>query len=161
MITGLVLFAVEAAAEEASGGLFDLDATLPLMAVQFVVLAIILNAVFYKPLGKAIDERDGYVMSTRTEAQERLAKAEKLADEYEQSLADSRREARSLIESAQAEAQSIASKSVTAAQQAAQAKREAVQKELDEQKQSALSTLEQQVDELSQQILNKLLSTAA
>ncbi|MEO0759127.1 MAG: F0F1 ATP synthase subunit B' [Cyanobacteria bacterium J06648_16] len=161
MITGLVLFAVEAAAEEASGGLFDLDATLPLMAVQFVVLAIILNAVFYKPLGKAIDERDGYVMSTRTEAQERLAKAEKLADEYEQSLADSRREARSLIESAQAEAQSIASKSVAAAQQAAQAKREAVQKELDEQKQSALSTLEQQVDALSQQILNKLLSTAA
>jgi len=161
MITGLVLFAVEAAAEEASGGLFDLDATLPLMAVQFVVLAIVLNAVFYKPLGKAIDERDGYVRSTRAEAQERLARAEKLADDYEQSLADSRREARSIVESAQAEAQSVASKSVAEAQAEAQAKREAVQKELDEQKQAALSTLEQQVDALSQQILDKLLSVAA
>lgn len=160
-MTGLVLFAVEAAAEEASGGLFDLDATLPLMAVQFVVLAVVLNAVFYKPLGNAIDERDGYVLSTRAEAQERLAKAEKLADEYEQSLADSRREARAMIETAQADAQSVAAKSLAEAQQVAQAKREAVQKELDEQKQAALATLEQQVDALSQQILDKLLSVAA
>lgn len=160
MITGLVLFAVEAAAEEA-GGLFDLDATLPLMAVQFVLLAVVLNAVFYKPLGQAIDERDGYVLSTRAEAQERLAKAEKLAEEYEQSLADSRREARSIVETAQAEAQSMAAKSVAEAQREAQARREAVQKQLDDQKQAALSTLEQQVDSLSQQILDKLLSVAA
>ncbi|NEP17697.1 MAG: F0F1 ATP synthase subunit B' [Leptolyngbya sp. SIO4C1] len=161
MIGGLTLLAIEAAAEEAGGGLFDIDATLPLMAVQFVVLAIILNAVFYKPLGRAIDERDSYIRSTKAEAQERLAKAEKLAQDYEQSLADTRRQARTVIEEAQAEAQKIAAQSVAAAQQEAQSKREAVQRELDEQKQAALSTLEQQVDDLSQQILDKLLGAAA
>ena len=98
MLTGLTLLAVEAVetAEEA-GGLFDLDATLPLMAIQFLILMAILNAIFYKPLGKAIDERDTYVRDTKANAQERLAKAKKLAAEYEQSLADSRKEARQVI----------------------------------------------------------------
>ena len=160
MITGVMLFAVEAVAEE-GGGLFDLDATLPLMAVQFALLAIILNAVFYKPLGNAIDERDGYVRSTTADAEERLAKAEKLAQEYEQALASARREAKQLVEDAQAEAQEVGAKSMASAQQEAQAQREAVQKDLDAQKQSAMSVLEQQVDVLSQQILSKLLGVAA
>ena len=162
MWTGLTLLAVEAAkAAEASGGLFDIDATLPLMAIQFLLLIAVLNAVFYKPLGKAIDERDAYVRDTKANAAERLAKAEKLADEYEQSLAESRKEARSVIEQARAEAQQIASQKQAEAQQEATAQRETVQKELDEQKAAAMSQLEQQVDSLSNQILGKLLGSVA
>ncbi len=37
--------------------MFDFDATLPLMAVQFLLLTAILNVVFFKPLSKAIEER--------------------------------------------------------------------------------------------------------
>ncbi|MEL6776586.1 MAG: F0F1 ATP synthase subunit B' [Cyanobacteria bacterium J06597_16] len=159
MWTGLTLLAVEAVEE--AGGLFDLDATLPLMAIQFLILMAVLNAIFYKPLGQAIDERDAYVRQAKGNAQERLAKAEKLADEYEQSLADTRREARNVIEAAQAEAQQIASTNQAAAQQEATAQREAAQKELDEQKAAALSQLEQKVDSLSDQILGKLLGSAA
>ncbi|MGC1306167.1 MAG: F0F1 ATP synthase subunit B' [Phormidesmis sp.] len=162
MWTGLTLLAVEAVeATEEAGGLFDLDATLPLMAIQFLILMAVLNAIFYKPLGAAIDERDAYVRETKGNAQERLAKAEKLAAEYEQSLADTRRDARSVIEQAQAEAQQIASANQAKAQQEAAAQREAVQKELDEQKATAMSQLETQVDSLASQILNKLLGSAA
>lgn len=162
MWTGLTLLAVEAVeATEEAGGLFDLDATLPLMAIQFLILMAILNAIFYKPLGKAIDERDAYVRDTKANAQERLAKAEKLATEYEQSLADTRKQARSVIEQAQADAQQIASQKQAEAQQEATAQREQVQKELDEQKAAAMSQLEQKVDSLSDQILGKLLGSAA
>ncbi|MGD1896097.1 MAG: F0F1 ATP synthase subunit B' [Phormidesmis sp.] len=155
---GLTLLAVEAVEE--GGGLFDLNATLPLMAIQFLILMAVLNAILYKPLGNAIDERDAYVRNAKAGAAERLAKAEKMAEEYEQSLADTRREARSVIENAQAEAQQIAAEKQAAAQQEAAAQREAVQKELDEQKASALGQLEQQVDSLSDQILGKLLGSA-
>ena len=162
MWTGLTLLAVEAVeATEEAGGLFDLDATLPLMAIQFLILMAVLNAIFYKPLGKAIDERDAYVRDTKANAQERLAKAEKLATEYEQSLADTRKQARSVIEQAQADAQQIASQKQAEAQQEATAQREQVQKELDEQKAAAMSQLEQKVDSLSDQILGKLLGSAA
>lgn len=162
MWMGLTLLAVEAAeAAESSGGLFDIDATLPLMAIQFLLLTAVLNVVFYKPLGEAIDERDVYVRSTKANAEERLAKAEKLADEYEQSLAETRKEARNVIEQAQADAQQIANEKQADAQREAAAQREAVQKDLDEQKAAAMSQLEQQIDSLSNQILGKLLGSAA
>jgi F-type H+-transporting ATPase subunit b len=161
MWMGLTLLAVEAVETvEEGGSLFDLNATLPLMAIQFLILMAVLNAILYKPLGNAIDERDAYVRNAKSGAAERLAKAEKMAEEYEKSLADTRREARGVIETAQAEAQQIAAEKQASAQQEAASKREAVQKELDEQKAAALGQLEKQVDSLSDQILGKLLGSA-
>ena len=160
MIDSILLLAVEAA-EESGGGLFDLDATLPLMAVQFVILAVILNALFYKPLGKAIDERDGYIRGNKVDAAERLAKAEQIAKQYQQELAETRRKAQTVIGEAQEAAQKMAAKTIAEAQQEAQAQREQAQRELDEQKQAAMGTLQQQVDSLSQQILDKLLGSVA
>ena len=151
----ILLAAAEAA--EAKGGLFDFDATLPIMALQFLILAAVLNALFYKPLGKAIDDRDNYIRTTEKEARERLAKAENLAKQYEQELAQSRKQAQTVIANAQAEGQKMASQQIAAAMQEAQAQREQAQKELDQQKQEAFRSLEQQVDTLSRQIMEKLL----
>lgn len=137
--------------------MFDFDATLPLMAVQFLLLTALLNVVFYKPLTKAIEDRGEYIRSTQTEAKERLAKAENLAQQYEQELAETRRQYQATIASAQADAQKIAAQKIAEAQQEAQAQREQTQRELDQQKQEAMQSLEQQVQALSQQILDKLL----
>jgi F-type H+-transporting ATPase subunit b len=137
--------------------MFDFDATLPFMAVQFLILMAVLNVVFYKPLTKAIEERSDYIRSNEAEAKERLAKAEKLAQQYEQELAETRRQYQATIAAAQAEAQKLAVQKIAQAQQEAQAQREQVQRELDQQRQEALQTLEQQVESLSHQILDKLL----
>lgn len=159
MIYWTILLAAETAVEEGGGGLFDIDATLPLMAVQFLILTAILNAIFYKPLSKAIDDRDSYIRTNQTDARERLAKAEHLAKQYEQELASTRRQAQEIVAAAQAEAQKISNEKVAEAQKEAQAQREQVQQELDRQKQDALQTLEQQVDSLSRQIMDKLLES--
>jgi len=140
--------------------MFDFNATLPLMAVQFLLLAALLNAIFYKPLGKAIDDRDNYIRTTEAEAKERLAKAEVLAKQYEEQLADARRKSQALITSAQEDARKIAAQKIAEAQQEAVAQRENAQREIDEQKQAAMSSLEQEVDALSRQILEKLLGSA-
>lgn len=151
-----ILLAVEEAAE---GGLFDFNATLPLMALQFLILAAILNAIFYKPLTKAIEERDDYIRSNKQEAKERLAKAEQLAKQYDRELAQSRKQAQEIIAQAQADAQKMANAEIAAAMQEAQKQREQAQIEINQQKQEALSSLEQQVDALSRQILEKLLGS--
>lgn len=156
MMHSLILLATEAVGE-AEGGLFDLDATLPLMAVQFLILVAVLNALFYKPVGKVLDDRDAYIRGTQAEAQERLMKAQALAKQFEQELADTRRQSQAVVAKAQAEAQKIAAEKIAAAQQEAQAQREQAQRELDQQKAEALQALEQQVDALSQQILHKVL----
>ncbi|NJO77700.1 MAG: F0F1 ATP synthase subunit B' [Cyanobacteria bacterium RM1_2_2] len=157
MMHWTILLAAEAAAEGGKGGLFDIDATLPLMAIQFLVLVALLNALFYKPIGKAIDDRSNYIRTNQADAQERLSKAENLAKQYEQELADTRRQSQAVIAQAEADAQKIAAQKLAEAQQEAQTQREQAQHELDQQKQAAMQALEQQVDALSRQILDKLL----
>ena len=153
-----ILLAVEEAAEVAKeGGLFDINATLPVMAVQFLILMAVLNAIFYKPLTKAIEDRADYIRKNKLDAKERLAKAEKLAEQYETNLGETRKKAQSIIAAAQEEAQKIASKKMAEAQQEAQQKREQAALEIEQEKQQALQELDQQVDSLSRQILEKLL----
>lgn len=139
--------------------MFDFDATLPLMALQFLVLAAVLNVIFYKPLTKALDDRDNYVRTNNVEAKERLAKAERLAQEYEQQLANARRQSQKVVADAQADAQKIAADKIAEAQKEAQAQREQAAQEIEQQKQTAMASLQQQVDALSRQIVEKLLGT--
>ncbi|NWF59990.1 MAG: F0F1 ATP synthase subunit B' [Fischerella sp.] len=137
--------------------MFDFDATLPLMALQFLLLAAVLNVIFYKPLTKALDDRDNYIRTNNLEARERLAKAERLTKEYERQLAEARRQSQAVVAEAQAEAQKITAEKIAEAQREAQAQREQVAQEIEQQKQEALRSLEQQVDAFSRQILEKLL----
>ncbi|OZH51582.1 ATP synthase F0F1 subunit B' [Hydrocoleum sp. CS-953] len=127
------------------------------MAIQFLLLAFVLDKIFYKPLGKAIDSRADYIRDNQLQAEERLAKAKQLAEQYEQELAESRKKSQAVIVAAQAEAQKIAATKVAEAQQEAQAKREQAAQEIEREKQTAMEQLEQQVDSLSRQILEKLL----
>ncbi|MBD2493644.1 F0F1 ATP synthase subunit B' [Nostoc sp. MBR 210] len=137
--------------------MFDFDATLPFMALQFLLLAALLNVIFYKPLTKVLDERDNYIRTNTLEAKERLAKAERLTQEYEQQLAEARRQSQATLEAAQVEAKNITAQKIAEAQQEAQAQREKASAEIEQQKQEAMRSLEQQVDALSRQILEKLL----
>ncbi len=137
--------------------MFDFDATLPLMAVQFLILTALLNAVFYKPLIKVLDEREDYLRSGAIGSKDKLAKAESIVKEYEKQIADARRESQNLVQQAQAEAKEITASKIAAAQKEVQSQREAAAQEIEQQKAAAFVTLEQQVDSLSRQILEKIL----
>jgi F-type H+-transporting ATPase subunit b len=150
MTNWTIFFAVE-------GGLFNFDATLPVMALQFVILIILLNSVFYKPLGKAIDERANYIRQNLVDARERKQKSEKLAKQYEQELREVRKQSQDIIAAAQADAQQIVASQVKEAQQQVLAERQKAAEEIEAQKVSAFSSLEAQVEALSDQILTKLL----
>ncbi len=151
-----IVLATEAVEKTAEGGLFDFDATLPIMAIQFLVLAALLNKLFYKPLGDAIDSRADYVRTNLVEAKERQQKAEDLAVQYEQELRDVRREAQDVIAAAQSEAQKIVADELKSAQEQALAEREKAAQEIEAQRQAAFETLEQEVDALSRAIASKL-----
>jgi F-type H+-transporting ATPase subunit b len=74
------------------GGLFDINATLPLVLIQFVLLAIVLNIILYTPLLTIIEERKEYILTNLGKASEILAEANKLTKQYEQELANVRKE---------------------------------------------------------------------
>jgi F-type H+-transporting ATPase subunit b len=83
------------------GGLFDLDATLPLVAIQFLLLMVILNVILYNPLLTIIEERKEYILTNLSKASEILAEANKLTTQYEQELDSVRKEAQLEITNSQ------------------------------------------------------------
>lgn len=151
------LLAVEAAEKN---GLFDLDATLPIIAVQFLLLVAVLNSLFYEPVTRVIDSRNDYIRTTQAEAQERLDKAMALTRQYEAEIGQARLQAQQVIAEAEAAAARIRSEKLAAAQAEIQAKLEAARRQIEQEKQTALEQLQQQVDAIAAQITQKLLGSA-
>lgn len=142
---------------EGSGGLFDFNATLPLMAIQFVLLTVVLTFLFYKPVSKVIDERESYISGNLSQASEKLVKADELYKQYDEQLKTARVNAQSIIAKSEKDAKDAVALEIGQARTDAANLIAQTNKELEAQKSLALEKLETQVDELSQLIKEKLL----
>ena len=142
---------------EGAGGLFDFNATLPLMAIQFILLTVVLTVILYKPVAKVIDERESYINGNLTEASDKLIKADELYTEYDEQLKTARINAQSIIAQSEKEAKEVVALEIGQARKDAAKLIEQTNNELESQKSLALNKLETQVDELSQLIKEKLL----
>jgi len=142
---------------EGSGGLFDFNATLPLMAIQFILLTVVLTFIFYKPVSKVLDERESYISGNLTQASEKLITADDLYKQYDEQLKTARANAQQVIAQSEKEAKDVVALEIDQARKDATTLIEKTNKELEAQKSLALQQLESQVDELSQLIKEKLL----
>ena len=149
-MTSLLLFG--------AGGLFDFDATLPLMALQVVLLTFILNALFFRPVGRVVEEREVYVTTSRAEAKQKLAEAEKLELELKEQLKSARIAAQQLIQEAEKDSEQLYREALAIANADANAAREKARREIDAQRDSALSQLEGDAEKLGDLIVNRLLA---
>nr|YP_010937664.1 ATP synthase CF0 beta' subunit [Palisada intermedia]WKW95718.1 ATP synthase CF0 beta' subunit [Palisada intermedia] len=156
MFTLQILFS-QISETESGGGLFDFNATLPLMALQFLALTVTLNFIFYKPVSNVLDAREEYIRNSLTSASASLVKANELTKKYEFNLAESRKKAQNIIKNAQQEAQLVVSEKIKEAQKDAEQLLIDAYQELNIQKEQALKSLEIQVGILSEQIKGKLL----
>ena len=142
---------------EGAGGLFDFNATLPLMAIQFVLLMVVLTFIFYKPVSKVLEDREEYISGNLTQASDKLIKADELYSQYDEQLKTAKVNAQATIAKAEKEAKDSVALEIGEARADAAKLIERTNKELEAQKSTALAQLETQVDELSQLIKEKLL----
>ena len=147
------------AVSEGAGGLFDFNATLPLMAIQFILLTSVLTFVFYKPVSKVLEERETSISTNLADASEKLLKADELYKQYDEQLKTARTNAQAIIAQSEQEAKEVVASEINQARQDATNLIQQTNKELEAQKSLALQQLETQVDELSQLIKEKLLGT--
>ena len=146
---------------EGAGGLFDFNATLPLMAIQFVLLMVVLTFIFYKPVSKVLEDREEYISGNLTQASDKLIKADELYKQYDEQLKTAKVNAQATIAKAEKEAKDSVALEIGEARADAAKLIERTNKELEAQKSTALAQLETQVDELSQLIKEKLLGKEA
>ncbi len=140
------------------GGLFDFDATLPLMAVQVVLLTFILNALFFKPVGRVVEEREGYITTSRAEAKQKLAEVQRLESELKDQLKAARQAAQKVITDAEQDSEKLYKEALALATAEANASRESARREIDSQRDSALTQLKEEAEQLGNLIVDRLLA---
>jgi F-type H+-transporting ATPase subunit b len=138
------------------GGLFDINATLPLVAIQFVLLMVILNIILYSPLLTIIEERKEYILNYLAEASEKLAKAKELTVQYEQNLENIRKEAQLEITNSQNIHTEILNIELDISQKCIDSLLKTVSSELLDKKKNALDTLDTSVQALCSEVETKL-----
>ena len=157
MTSWLLLAEAGATAGSPEGGLFDLDATLPLMALQVVILTFILNSLFFRPVGKAVEDREGYITTSRTQAKEKLAQAERLEADLKEQLKGARLEAQKVILEAEQDSDRLYREAMAVAQAESIASRENARSKIDAQRAEALGALKADTDRLADLIVDRLL----
>merc|ERR1712100_319229 len=79
------------------------NATLPLQALQFILLTVLLTFIFYKPIGKLLEERETFISNNLAEASAKLLKADELCEQYETQLKEAKTGAQDVIAKAESE----------------------------------------------------------
>ena len=138
------------------GGLFDINATLPLVAIQFLLLTIILNIILYNPLLTIIEERKEYILTNLSKASEILAEANKLTEQYEQELTSVRKEAQLEITNSQKIHKEILETELKTSQKSIDNLLDTITKDLLAKKDIALNSLDEIVKSLCVDIETRL-----
>jgi len=141
-----------------SGGLFDLDATLPLMAVQVVLLTFVLNALFFRPVGRTVEEHEGYITTSRVQAKEKLDQVQRLEADLRDQLKEARQQAQRLIVEAEQDVDKLYREALALAQADANASREKARRDIEQQRDQALASLTAESDRLGTLIVDRLLA---
>jgi F-type H+-transporting ATPase subunit b len=138
------------------GGLFDFNLTLPLVAIQFVLLTVLLNIILYNPLLTIIEERKEYILTNLSKASELLAEANKLTEQYEQELTNVRKEAQLEITNSQKIHKEILEIELNISQKYIDNLLDTIQKDLLAKKNMALNSLDEIVQSLCVDIETRL-----
>ena len=154
----MVNFSILISSSEVSGpgGLFDINATLPLVAIQFVLLMLILNTILYSPLLTVIEERKEYILGNLAKASEILAQANELTTQYEQELSNVRKEAQLEITNSQKIHKEILEIELNISQKYIDNLLDSITKDLLDKKNTALNSLDTIVQSLCVEIETRL-----
>ncbi len=138
------------------GGLFDFNATLPLVAIQFVLLMLILNIILYSPLLAIIEERQEYILNNLAKASEILTQANELTAYYEQELSNVRKESQLLVANGQKIHKELLETELDTSQVYLDKLLDTIIEDLMDKQKTALSSLDKIVQSLCSEVENQL-----
>jgi F-type H+-transporting ATPase subunit b len=152
-----MMVAFPALANEEKGKIFDFNLTLPIIAVQFLLLMVALDNIWFKPVSKVMDDRDAMIRNKLMSVRDNSSELNALEKEAQQII----RQARIEITEQQNEHKKKLAEKLDAELQENRAKVEAelaaALADLEKQKEETLAGLESQVQALSEEIVKKVL----
>lgn len=152
-----VLLAMPALAEEEKGKIFDFNLTLPIIAVQFLLLMVALDNIWFKPVARVMDERDANIRAKLIGVRDNSGEIKRLTDEAEALIKAARVETTLALNKTKRE--TAAELEAKLAESRARIEKELAQAlaNLQEKKEETLRSLDTQVAALSDEILRKVI----
>ena len=139
-----------------AGGLFDFGATLPLLAIQFLILMFVLNTILYNPLLTVMNERNEYIVSNLTKSAKLIAETTEIKTTYENEILEARKAAQLEITQCQKSYKELFDIELNKVQERYDYILAEYDSTLANEKASALTKLETEIESISEQILGKI-----
>lgn len=143
--------------KEPKGKIFDFNLTLPIIAVQFLLLMVALDNIWFKPVAKVMDARDENIRAKLMGVRDNSGEIKKMQNEAEAILKAARIETTEALSKTKRETAAMLDEKL-------QESRARIEKELaqslanlEEQKEDTLRSLDKQVQTLSEEILSKVI----
>ncbi len=137
--------------------MIEINFTLLIQAVNFLLLVFLLNVVLYKPILKVLEERERRVDGQQAEAKKLLDDAQQLVAEYNQRLHGAKIEAMNAKNAARSEASEEASRIIEEARKKADEHISQVQKQIRSEIEQAKREMEPDLGAMAATIAERIL----
>lgn len=136
----------------------ELNGTLLIQILNFIILVAILGHFAYKPMMKVMEDRKNRIQNDLDSAKASKEAAESLKVEYEKQLKAAQIEAQDIVSKAVKEAQAAAQAQIDAAHTAIESEKENATRQIQRERKDALEDLKREVASLSCDIAAKIIS---
>ena len=138
----------------------EFNATFVISAISFILFTVIMNKIFYKPVGNIINERQKFIDDTIETAKKSDSEADNILKIRDEKLGDSLKNSKKIISDKTADANKDAAKILFQARESSKNRISAVKENLFVQANDLDREMEQRVDNLSDLIVNKIFEEA-
>ena len=142
---------------EITQGLIDLNGTLPIQIINFLILVALLRAVAYKPIVRMMDERKAKIAESIEKADADAAAAEATLNEYKAQLAAARTKAQEIVDMAEKRAGEEREASIQATKREIEQMKKSAEEQMERERAHAVEQLKAEVVALSLAAAGKII----
>ena len=139
--------------------LLEINFTLVLFAVSFLVFIYLLNLTLYKPVGNIVEARKNLIDGEYVKGKELTQKADEMLETYKNKIKGARHESQNIIHEATKQAQKVKEEKVAQLSASLNKEKEDSFRKIEEEKKIVMQKLEKEMKMLTDLITNKILGT--
>lgn len=166
-ITAVVAMAAAAAsplpalaAEIEKAALFDFNLTLPAIAIEFLLLMVALDKIYFTPLGKFMDERDAAIRAKLGDVKDTSTEVKQLEEQAAAVMKAARAEISAALNAMKKETSAELDAKLAEGRKRVEAELAEALASLEKQKEETIKALDSQIAALSNEIVKKVLPAA-
>ncbi|MEQ2867843.1 MAG: F0F1 ATP synthase subunit B [Selenomonas noxia] len=138
-------------------GIIDLNSTLPIQIINFLILVALLRAVAYKPVVRMMEERKAKIAESIEKADADAAAAEATLDEYKAQLAEARVKAQEIVDLAEKRASEERAASIQATKLEIEQMKKSAQEQMEHERAHAVEQLKGEVVTVALEAAGKII----